>query len=47
MTEQELTPLKLNSVWNFYYASRKEQDHHIPYSERLTKFAEFDNLNEI
>ncbi len=44
--DSEITKLKLNSTWNFYYASRKEQDHHIPYSERLTKFAEFETLDQ-
>ena len=38
--------LKLNCCWNFYYASRKEKDHHIPYSQRLTKFAEFETLED-
>lgn len=40
------TSLKLNSTWTFYYASRKEKDHHIPYGERLTKIAEFSTLEE-
>ena len=37
-------PLPLNSTWTFWYASRKEKDHHIPYSDRLTKIAEFSTL---
>ena len=32
-------PLPLNCTWTFWYASRKEKDHHIPYSDRLTKIA--------
>ena len=39
-------PLPLNSTWTFWYASRKEKDHHIPYSERLTKIAEFSTLQD-
>ena len=34
----------LNSTWNFWYASRKEKDHNIPYTDRLIKISEFDNL---
>ena len=40
------TSLELNSTWTFYYASRKEKDHHIPYGERLTKLAEFSTLED-
>ena len=40
------TSLKLNSTWTFYYASRKEKDHHIPYGERLTKIAEVSTLED-
>ena len=39
-------PLPLNSTWTFWYASRKEKDHHIPYSDRLTKIAEFSTLQD-
>jgi translation initiation factor 4E len=38
--------LRLNSIWTFWYASRKEKDHHIPYDERLTNIAEFNTLEE-
>ena len=38
--------LKLNSTWIFWYASRKEKDHHIPYNERLTNIAEFSTLDD-
>jgi translation initiation factor 4E len=38
--------LKLNSIWIFWYASRKEKDHHIPYSERLINIAEFSSLED-
>jgi hypothetical protein len=38
--------LKLNSTWIFWYASRKEEDHHIPYNERLTNIAEFSTLDD-
>lgn len=37
---------KLNSKWCFWYTSRKEKDHKIPYSERMKKFAEFFSLEE-
>ena len=39
----EVEKMPLNSTWIFWYASRKEKDHHIPYSDRLTKIAEFNN----
>ena len=39
-------PLPLNSTWTFWYASRKEKDHHIPYSDRLTKIAEFSTVQD-
>ena len=42
----ELENMPLNSTWTFWYASRKEKDHHIPYSDRLTKIAEFNNLKD-
>jgi translation initiation factor 4E len=38
--------LKLNANWVFWYASRKEKDHHIPYSERLINIAEFSTLED-
>ena len=37
-------PIPLNSIWNFWYASRKEQDHHIIYDERLKKISEIPDL---
>lgn len=37
---------KLNSTWIFWYASRKEKDHHIPYNERLSNIAEFNTLED-
>ena len=40
------SPLPLNCTWTFWYASRKEKDHHIPYSDRLTKIAEFSALQD-
>ena len=39
-------PLPLNCTWTFWYASRKEKDHHIPYSDRLTKIAEFSTIQD-
>ena len=42
----EIEKMPLNSTWTFWYASRKEKDHHIPYSDRLTKIAEFNNLQD-
>ena len=40
----EVKIASLNSKWVFWYASRKEQDHHIIYDERLLKLAEFSDL---
>lgn len=37
---------KLNSTWVFWYASRKEIHHHIPYGERLMNIAEFSTLED-
>lgn len=37
---------KLNSKWLFWYISRKEKDHKIPYSQRLKRIAEFITLEE-
>jgi translation initiation factor 4E len=34
----------LNSTWNFWFASRKEKVHSIPYGERLIKIATFDTM---
>lgn len=42
--ESEKTLISLNSTWAFWYASRKEQDHHIIYDERLKRIAEFSDL---
>ena len=41
-TEVKLVPL--NSTWVFWYASRKEQDHHIIYDERIKRISEFSDL---
>jgi translation initiation factor 4E len=43
---ENIENMPLNSSWTFWYASRKEKDHHIPYSERLTKIAEFNTLQD-
>ena len=43
---EKIENFPLNCTWTFWYASRKEKDHHIPYSERLTKLAEFNNLQD-
>jgi translation initiation factor 4E len=42
----QIENMPLNSTWIFWYASRKEKDHHIPYGERLTKIAEFNTLQD-
>ena len=42
----QIENIPLNCTWTFWYASRKEKDHHIPYSDRLTKIAEFNNLQD-
>lgn len=42
--EPEKTLISLNSTWIFWYASRKEQDHHIIYDERLKRISEFSDL---
>ena len=44
--KENIENMPLNSTWTFWYASRKEKDHHIPYSERLTKIAEFNTLQD-
>ena len=44
--QTELEKMTLNCSWTFWYASRKEKDHHIPYSDRLTKIAEFSTLQD-
>ena len=38
--------MKLNSEWTFWYASRKEKDHHIPYEARLTESSSFSTLED-
>ena len=38
--------MKLNSEWTFWYASRKEKDHHIPYEARLTEISSFSTLED-
>lgn len=42
----EIENMPLNSTWTFWNASRKEKDHHIPYCDRLSEIAEFDNLKD-
>jgi translation initiation factor 4E len=37
---------KLNSTWVFWYISRKEKVHNIPYQERLKKIASFSTLED-
>jgi hypothetical protein len=37
---------KLNSQWIFWYASRKEEDRHISYSDRLINIAEIYSLED-
>ena len=44
--ENLLENMPLNSTWIFWYASRKEKDHHIPYGKSLTKIAEFNTLQD-
>ena len=36
----------LNSTWVFWYASRKESDHQIPYDLRLKEVAEFSTIED-
>jgi translation initiation factor 4E len=43
---QQASATKLNSEWSFWYASRKEKDHHIPYDARLTEVYTFNTLEE-
>lgn len=38
--------MKLNSEWTFWYASRKEKDHHIPYEARLIEISSFSTLED-
>lgn len=37
---------KLNSKWIFWYASRKEEDRHISYFDRLINIAEINSLED-
>jgi len=37
---------KLNSTWLFWYISRKEKVHNIPYQERLKRIASFSTLED-
>ena len=37
---------KLNSKWIFWYASRKEEDRHISYCDRLINIAEINTLED-
>ena len=37
---------KLNTEWVFWYASRKEKDHHIPYNERLQQVGTFSTIED-
>jgi len=37
---------KLNSNWAFWFTSRKEKDHKVPYESRLKKIANFDTLED-
>lgn len=39
------TEHKLNSTWEFWYASRKKEDHSIPYANRLTPVIEIDSMD--
>jgi len=41
---QNTTSPKLNSEWTFWYASRKEKDHYIPYENRLIEISTFSDL---
>lgn len=45
-TEKEIEEKKLNCEWTFWYASRKEKDHHIAYEDRLTEIFSFNNLKD-
>ena len=35
--KEQIEDKKLNCSWTFWYASRKEKDHHIPYEQRLVE----------
>jgi translation initiation factor 4E len=37
---------KLNANWVFWYISRKEKDHNVPYEERLKKIVTFNTLED-
>ena len=43
---QQASSTKLNSEWSFWYTSRKEKDHHIPYDARLTEVYTFNTMEE-
>ena len=42
--EEEIPDKKLNCEWTFWYASRKEQDRHIPYEQRMEEIFSFSTL---
>ena len=44
--KEQIEDKKLNCSWTFWYASRKEKDHHIPYEKRLTEIYSFSTLKE-
>ena len=44
--EEEIPEKKLNCEWTFWYASRKEQDRHIPYEQRMEEIFSFSTLKE-
>ncbi len=42
----KIATASLNSTWVFWYASRKEIHHYIPYGERLMNIAEFSTMED-
>lgn len=44
--EKSTEDSKLNSTWEFWYASRKKEDHSIPYANRLLPVIEISTIND-
>ena len=44
--DEQIPDKKLNCEWTFFYASRKEKDHHIPYEQRIEEIFSFSTLKE-
>lgn len=46
MVETAHTDLALENTWSFWYASRREEDHHIKYADRLVEISKVTTIKE-